>query len=158
MQHHPGSWYIPWGVPLQKMLAVPFNPAAGYHQMTSNQPQIAATAQAPPPTQSQQQYSHQLQAMHHNAIHQQALHPAAAAAMFTPLTLRSFVTHPHLNLNQQPIPAQQSQQPITNQNQSQLTALNLNNVGVLPVRQTTTATPTNTGLILPMRKVYIVYF
>ena len=42
MQHHPGSWYIPWGVPLQKMMAVPFNPAtaaAGYHQ-----PQITAAA------------------------------------------------------------------------------------------------------------------
>lgn len=167
MQHHPGSWYLgPWGVPLQKMLAVPFNPAAGY------QPQIAAAAvqqaaQAPPQqTQSQQPspysaHHHQLhQAMHHNhaaAIHQQLnqqLHPAAAAAMFTPLTLRSFVTHPHLNLSQQPIPtaAQSQQQPISSQTQSQLTALNLNNVSVVPVRQT--ATPTNTtGLILPMRKV-----
>ncbi|KAG5676306.1 hypothetical protein PVAND_006153 [Polypedilum vanderplanki] len=172
MQHHPGSWYLgPWGVPLQKMLAVPFNPAAGY------QPQIAAAAvaqtaaatQGPPPqTQTQQPshphpygapHHHQLhQAMHHNhaaaAIQlNQQLHPAAAAAMFTPLTLRSFVTHPHLNLSQQPIPAAQpQQQPITNQTQSQLTALNLNNVGVVPVRQT--ATPTNTtGIILPMRKV-----
>jgi len=167
MQHHPGSWYIPWGVPLQKMLAVPFNPAAaaaGYHQP----PQIAAAAvqqaQAPPPpthTQSQQQqytHHHQLhQAMHHNhaaaALHQQ-LHPAAAAAMFTPLTLRSFVAHPHLNMSQQPMSAaQQPQQAITNQTSSQLTALNqLTNVGVVPVRQT--ATPNNTtGLILPMRKV-----
>lgn len=167
MQHHPGSWYIPWGVPLQKMLAVPFNPAAagGY------QPQIAAAAvqqaQAqPPPNQTQQSpYSHhQLQAMHHNhaaaAIHQQLnqqLHPAAAAAMFTPLTLRSFVAHPHMNMSQQPIPtaAQQPQQPITSQTQSQLTALNLNNVGV--VRQTTTPTNT-TGLILPMRKVFFSNF
>lgn len=167
MQHHPGSWYLgPWGVPLQKMLAVPFNPAAAGYQ-----PQIAAAAvqqaQAPPPTQQQQNpYSHHQihhQAMHHNhhaaaAIHQQLnqqLHPAAAAAMFTPLTLRSFVAHPHLNLSQQPIPtaAQSQQQPISSQTQSQLTALNLNNVGVVPVRQTTT-TPTNTtGLILPMRKV-----
>jgi hypothetical protein len=164
MQHHPGSWYLhnPWGVPLQKMLAVPFNPqTAGYQQQT-------------PPTQSQQPspfnpaaaaHHHQLQqAMHHNhaaaAIHQQLnhqqIHPAAAAAMFTPLTLRSFVTHPHLNLSQQPMPtaAQPQQQPITSQTQSQLTTLNLNNVGVVPVhnnRQTTT--PTNTGLILPMRKV-----
>lgn len=149
------------------MLAVPFNPAAagGY------QPQIAAAAvqqaQAPPPPNQTQQspYSHhQLQAMHHNhaaaAIHQQLnqqLHPAAAAAMFTPLTLRSFVGHPHLNLGQQPIPTaaqQQPQQPITSQTQSQLTALNLNNVGVVPVRQTTTPTNT-TGLILPMRKVLL---
>ncbi len=166
MQHHPGSWYLgPWGVPLQKMLAVPFNPAAAGYQ-----PQIAAAAvqqaQAPPPNQQQQNpYSHhQLHnpAIHHNhhhaaaAIHQQLnqqLHPAAAA-MFTPLTLRSFVAHPHLNLSQQPIPtaAQPQQQPISSQTQSQLTALNLNNVGVLPVLQT--ATPTNTtGLILPKRKV-----
>lgn len=173
MQHHPGSWYLgPWGVPLQKMLAVPFNPAAAGYQP----PQIAAatvaqnTSQGPSPQAQNQQPSHPYsaaahhhplhQAMHHNhaaaAIHQQLnqqLHPAAAAAMFTPLTLRSFVTHPHLNLSQQQIPtAAQPQQPITNQTQSQLTALNLNNVGVLPVRQTTT--PTNTpGIILPMRKV-----
>lgn len=168
MQHHPGSWYIPWGVPLQKMLAVPFNPAPGGYQ-----PQIAAAAvqqaqaQQQPPNQSQQSpYSHhQLQAMHHNhaaaAIHQQLnqqLHPAAAAAMFTPLTLRSFVTHPHLNLGQQPMPsAQQPQQPITSQTQSQLTTLNLNNVGVVPVRQTNTPT-NNTGLILPMRKVDFLIF
>lgn len=170
MQHHPGSWYIPWGVPLQKMMAVPFNPAAaaGY------QPQIAAAAvqqaQAPQPQNQTQQspYTHhQLQAMHHNhaaaAIHQQLnqqLHPAAAAAMFTPLTLRSFVAHPHMNMSQQPMPssAQQPQQSITSQNQSQLTALNLNNVGVVPVRQTNTPTHNNTGLILPMRKVFFLIF
>lgn len=168
MQHHPGSWYIPWGVPLQKMMAVPFNPAAaaGY------QPQIAAAAvqqaQAPPPPNQTQQspYSHhQLQAMHHNhhaaALHQQLnqqLHPAAAAAMFTPLTLRSFVGHPHMNLSQQPMSAaaQQPQQPISSQTQSQLTALNLNNVGVVPVRQTNTPNNT-TGLILPMRKVFLIF-
>ncbi|CAG9797024.1 unnamed protein product [Chironomus riparius] len=173
MQHHPGSWYLgPWGVPLQKMLAVPFNPtAAGYQP-----PQITSaavgqtTSQGTSPQAHNQQTSHPYsaaahhhplhQAMHHNhaahAIHQQLnqqLHPAAAAAMFTPLTLRSFVTHPHLNLSQQTIPtAGQPQQPITNQTQSQLTALNLNNVGIVPVRQTTT--PTNTpGIILPMRKI-----
>ncbi|XP_072378716.1 pseudouridylate synthase RPUSD2-like isoform X3 [Diabrotica undecimpunctata] len=28
MQHHPGSWYLPWGVPLQKMVAVPIPAAA----------------------------------------------------------------------------------------------------------------------------------
>jgi hypothetical protein len=160
MQHHPGSWYIPWGVPLQKMLAVPaFNPAAAGYQ-----PQMAAAPQAPqpqPPNQAQQSpYSHQhhphphhpLQTMHPNAA--LPMHPAAAA-MFTPLTLRSFMAHPHLNLSQQPIPtatAQQSQQPISSQTQSQLTALNLNNVGVVPVRQTTTSANT-TGLILPMRKI-----
>lgn len=167
MQHHPGSWYIPWGVPLQKMLAVPaFNPAAGGYQ-----PQMAAAPQAPqpqPPNQAQQSpYSHPhhphphphhpLQTMHPNAA--LPMHPAAAA-MFTPLTLRSFMTHPHLNLSQQPIPtatAPQSQQPIASQTQSQLTALNLNNVGVVPVRQTTTSANT-TGLILPMRKVSTIVF
>uniref|UniRef100_A0A182QWC6 Uncharacterized protein n=1 Tax=Anopheles farauti TaxID=69004 RepID=A0A182QWC6_9DIPT len=91
MQHHPGSWYIPWGVPgmgLQKMLAVPFNPAtAGFHQ-----PQIAAAAP------------------------------------------------------QQP-------QLTASQTQSQLTAINLNSVGVVPVRQKATpvSVPSNT-LIMPMRK------
>jgi hypothetical protein len=173
MQHHQGSWYIPWGVPLQKMLAVPaFNPAtAGY------QPQIAAAAvqqaaaqaQPQPPNQTQQSpyshphqhpHHHPLQTMHHNHPAAIQMHPAAAAAMFTPLTLRSFMTHPHLNLSQQPMPtasAQQSQQPITSQTQSQLTALNLNNVGVVPVRQTQTSANT-TGLILPMRKVSIHFF
>lgn len=33
MQHHPGSWYLPWGVPLQKMVAVPIHPAAGLQQL-----------------------------------------------------------------------------------------------------------------------------
>ncbi|XP_070504338.1 pseudouridylate synthase RPUSD2-like isoform X1 [Chironomus tepperi] len=173
MQHHPGSWYLgPWGVPLQKMLAVPFNPAAaGYQPSQISGAAVAQTTSQGPPQQAQSQqpshpysaaaHHHPLhQAMHHNhaaaAIHQQLnqqLHPAAAAAMFTPLTLRSFVTHPHLNLSQQQIPTgAQPQQPITSQTQSQLTALNLNNVGVVPVRQTTT--PTNTpGIILPMRKI-----
>ncbi|CAO1371331.1 unnamed protein product [Diamesa hyperborea] len=192
MQHHPGSWYIPWGVPLQKMMAVPFNPAtaaAGYHQ-----PQIAAAAvqqvthqqqqhqqqhqqhqhQHQQLQQQQQQthqqthqhpnYSHhQLQALHHNLnnssvamnpMQHQQMHPAAAAAMFTPLALRNFVGHPHLNLGQQPIPgaAQQPQQTMTNQTHSQLTSLNLNNIGVMPVRQNTAST-NNTGLIMPMRKI-----
>ncbi|XP_055644221.1 pseudouridylate synthase RPUSD2-like isoform X1 [Toxorhynchites rutilus septentrionalis] len=167
MQHHPGSWYIPWGVPgmgLQKMLAVPFNPAtAGFHQ-----PQIAAAAVQSPPqaslqTASQQQasqqaasYQHQLQhhpaaALHNPAaaaaaavMQHQQLHPAAAAAMFTPLTLRSFVAHPHLNLGQQSLAsAQQQQQQHTPslsgapQTQSQLTALNLNGAigALMPMRQ-----------------------
>lgn len=176
MQHHPGSWYIPWGVPLQKMLAVPaFNPAAA---AAGYQPQIAAAAvqqaaaqaqqqqqQPQPPNQTQQSpyshphhpHHHPLQTMHHNHAAAIQMHPAAAA-MFTPLTLRSFMAHPHLNLSQQPMPTasaqQQSQQPISSQTQSQLTALNLNNVGVVPVRQTTTSANT-TGLILPMRKVSI---
>ncbi|XP_065163302.1 uncharacterized protein [Atheta coriaria] len=29
MQHHPGSWYLPWGVPLQKMVAVPIHHPGG---------------------------------------------------------------------------------------------------------------------------------
>ncbi|XP_058450314.1 pseudouridylate synthase RPUSD2-like isoform X1 [Malaya genurostris] len=165
MQHHPGSWYIPWGVPgmgLQKMLAVPFNPAtAGYHQ-----PQIAAAAvQSPSQVQtashqqaSQQAASYQHQLQHHPAAalhnpaaaaaaaamqHQhQPLHPAAAAAMFTPLTLRSFMAHPHLNLGQQPIATAQQPQhtpsiPGTPPTQSQLTALGLNGAigAIIPMRQ-----------------------
>nr|XP_022916743.1 uncharacterized protein C18B11.02c-like isoform X2 [Onthophagus taurus] len=31
MQHHPGTWYLPWGVPLQKMVAVPIHPAGAMH-------------------------------------------------------------------------------------------------------------------------------
>lgn len=168
MQHHPGSWYIPWGVPLQKMLAVPFNhpgaATAGYH----HQPQIGAAAVQPQQAQhtqqqTQQSYQHQMHsaaALHNSAaaLQHQSMHPAAAAAaaaMFTPLTLRSFVTHPHLNLGQQPLAAaaQQPQQTLSNQTQSQLTALNinLNNLnGVVPVRQNA---QTNGGLIMPMRKV-----
>lgn len=187
MQHHPGQWYFPWGVPLQKMLTVPFNPsqpmaAPGYHQ----QPQMA---QAPPTQQSQQQnpppqtYQQQLSALHNAAaLQHQSFNPAAAAAMFTPLTLRSFVTHPHMNLQQnQQIPgvthqphngggsAQHSQHPNANavnhhhgisavvaQQQSQLTALNINGVNVLPgaVRQHTQHTNVTTGsLMMPMKKV-----
>ncbi|XP_055547337.1 pseudouridylate synthase RPUSD2-like isoform X1 [Wyeomyia smithii] len=201
MQHHPGSWYIPWGVPgmgLQKMLAVPFNPAtAGYHQ-----PQIAAAAVQPQPqvqTAGQQQASqqaasyqhHQLQHHHpaaalHNpaaaaaaaAMQHQPLHPAAAAAMFTPLTLRSFMTHPHLNLGQQPIAT--AQQPLQQHTpsiagtpgptQSQLTALGLNGAlgAIVPMRQQqqqpqpqqqqppqqkTPASVSTGTLIMPMRKI-----
>ncbi|XP_065090800.1 pseudouridylate synthase RPUSD2-like isoform X1 [Ochlerotatus camptorhynchus] len=172
MQHHPGSWYIPWGVPgmgLQKMLAVPFNPAtAGYHQ-----PQIAAAAVQPPPqvqTAGQQQVSQQAASYHHQhqlhqhhpaaalhnpaaavaaaaAMQHQSLHSAAAAAMFTPLNLRSFMAHhpaAHLNLGQQPIAAAQQPQhtsssiPGSPQTQSQqLTALGLNGAigAMVPMRQ-----------------------
>ncbi|KAF5270525.1 hypothetical protein FQR65_LT17837 [Abscondita terminalis] len=28
---HPGSWYLPWGVPLQKMVAVPIHPPGALH-------------------------------------------------------------------------------------------------------------------------------
>lgn len=33
MQHHPGQWYLPWGVPLQKMVAVPIHPATQLQQL-----------------------------------------------------------------------------------------------------------------------------
>lgn len=42
MQHHPGSWYLPWGVPLQKMVAVPIHPAAGLQQF--NHPALVQPA------------------------------------------------------------------------------------------------------------------
>lgn len=170
MQHHPGSWYIPWGVPLQKMM-MPFNPANSQMNSQMNPfnpagasagyPQIAAAA-VQSPQQTQQSYQHhQMHQLHHNSaaaavLQHQQLHPAAAA-MF-----RNFVGHPHgqqqiLAMGQQQIPGQpqQPQQQITNQTQSQLTQLNLNSVGVLPVRQNT---PTNTGLIMPMRKVCALYW
>ncbi|XP_021702395.1 RNA pseudouridylate synthase domain-containing protein 2 isoform X1 [Aedes aegypti] len=206
MQHHPGSWYIPWGVPgmgLQKMMAVPFNPAtAGFHQ-----PQIAAAAVQPPPqvqTAGQQQASQQAASYHHQhqlhqhhpaaalhnpaaavaaaaAMQHQALHPAAAAAMFTPLNLRSFMAHhpaAHLNLGQQPIATAQQPQhtqsaiPGTPQTQTQqLTALGLNGAigAMVPMRQqqpapqqpgmppqsqkTATNVVSTSTLIMPMRKI-----
>ncbi|XP_050309149.1 pseudouridylate synthase RPUSD2-like isoform X2 [Anthonomus grandis grandis] len=30
---HPGTWYLPWGMPLQKMVAVPLHPATGHLQL-----------------------------------------------------------------------------------------------------------------------------
>lgn len=43
MQHHPGSWYLPWGVPLQKMVAVPIHPAGlqQLHHPALMQPMLA---------------------------------------------------------------------------------------------------------------------
>lgn len=100
MQHHPGAWYMPWGVPLQKInqIAFPFHPtvaAVGYHQ---TQPTQVATGPPPPNTHQQQQHTpqthHQTYQQHQmhpaTALHQQLHHPAAAAAMFTPL-LRTFI-------------------------------------------------------------------
>lgn len=178
MQHHPGSWYLPWGVPLQKMMAVPLHPAAvGYAQP---QPATAAACQVPstqPPQQPpQQNYQHQLHhaaaaaaALHHTSAalhhhhhphphhhHPQTIHPAAAAAMFTPLSLRTFITPSpnHLGLAaQQPLtPAaavQQTPPTATNQTQSQLAAMNLN-VGVVTMRQ---ASPGN--VLMPVKKVLL---
>ncbi|KAK9888711.1 hypothetical protein WA026_000939 [Henosepilachna vigintioctopunctata] len=28
MQHHPRPWYLPWGVPMQKMMAVHYHPGS----------------------------------------------------------------------------------------------------------------------------------
>ncbi|XP_031617525.1 RNA pseudouridylate synthase domain-containing protein 2-like isoform X1 [Contarinia nasturtii] len=131
MQHHPGSaWYMPWGVPLQKMaLAVPFHPtvaAVGYHHQTQ-QPGVQVAAG--PTTQHQQQQhtpshhqTYQTHQMHPAtaALHQQLQHHhPAAAAMFTPLSLRTFIspTPNHMNLGQQALTnvgslvAAQHQQP-----------------------------------------------
>lgn len=65
MQHHPGSWYLPWGVPLQKMLAVPMHPgvaAVGYHQPQGGAAAVQAAnvgpTAAPPQTHPQQQQTH----------------------------------------------------------------------------------------------------
>lgn len=172
MQHHSGSWYLPWGVPLQKMLAVPFNHpgAVGYHQTPQQPIQVPSTQH-----QQHQNYQHQIHhpaLQHHTsaaaaaaAIHQQ-IHPAAAAAMFTPLSLRTFInpTGNHMSLGQQPT-LQSAVQPTTNQtipnqNQTQLGAINLN-VGVVPIRQAnaTGAGTISTGtMILPVKKVGIFVF
>lgn len=151
--HHPGSWYLPWGVPLQKMLmTIPHHPQAatvfhpdGQTQMPTSPtyPLTSATAagqvlsqalvqQGPPPQtphqqqqQSQSSHSptnghlsahrpghfqhHPMHPHHHAHLHPQHHHPhhhhphhqhaqqmhqhAAAAAMFTPISLRSFLGH-----------------------------------------------------------------
>lgn len=175
MQHHPGSWYIPWGVPLQKMLAVPMHPGAAAAAAASgyphpHQPQPGATAVQVPSPQHQQHQAAQHQnyqfnpaaaaALHHSAA-LQSLHPAAAAAMFTPLSLRAFLSPPHnhhLGLTQQPLttPGVVQQQPppqtIPNQTQSQLTAMNLN-VGLVPIRQTTSNPVPNGSMLMQVKKV-----
>lgn len=104
MQHHPGSWYMPWGVPLQKMLAVPLHhpsvATVGYHQsQAAAAVQVAGGPNAQQPTHHQTYQQHQL----HPALHQQLHHPGAAAAMFTPLSLRTFIsqTPNHMSLGQQ---------------------------------------------------------
>lgn len=146
MQHHPGSWYMPWGMPLQKMLAVPLHPAVaavGYHQsQAAAAAAAAAAANVPvpqvPPTHPQQQP--QPQPPHHQsypqhqmhpaaAMHQQLHHPVSAAAMFTPLSLRTFIspTPNHMSLGQQTLTnvaavvaaQQQQQQSQSHQQQSQ---------------------------------------
>lgn len=49
--HHP-SWILPWGVPLQKMVAVPIHPAAvnPHHPglQLQHHPAAAATVHVPP--------------------------------------------------------------------------------------------------------------
>lgn len=154
--HHPGSWYLPWGVSLQKMLVtIPHHPqattvyhadgiAAGQTQMPTSPtyPLTTATGQVlsqallqqgpPPQTPHQQQQSqsshsptnghlsahrpgqfqptshlhHPMHPHHHGHMppqhhhhhphhqHAQQIHQhAAAAAMFTPISLRSFLGH-----------------------------------------------------------------
>lgn len=176
--HHPGSWYLPWGVPLQKMLAVPMHHpgAVGYqHQgaaiQVPTQPQQHQQHQQAPPPQTYQHQIHPALQHHSNAaaaaaaLHQQ-LHPAAAAAMFTPLSLRQFMnpSASHLSLGQQQT-LQSAVQPATNQNlqtqnQSQLGAINLN-VGVVPIRQSSAAGAgsISTGtMIMPVKKVSLYRF
>lgn len=164
--HHPGSWYLPWGVPLQKMMAVPMHHpgAVSYHQ--SQQP-LQVPNQTPQQHQQHQQqphqtYQHQMHPalQHHNpaALHQQ-LHPAAAAAMFTPLSLRTFINPSanHLSLSQQQQLATAVQQspnpPLQSQSQTQLGAINLN-VGVVPIRQNNGPGTISPGtMMMPVKKV-----
>lgn len=156
--HHPGSWYLPWGVPLQKMLAVPMHhpgAAVGFHQ-----PPQATALQVPSSTQHQN-YQHQIHpaALHHSsaALHQ-PIHPAAAAAMFTPLSLRTFINPSgnHLSLSPQQTMTSsvqaQSNQTLQSQKQSQLAAINLN-VGVVPIRPANSSTLSSGSMIMPVKKV-----
>lgn len=133
-------------MPLQK-IAFPFHPtvaAVGYQQ-----PPVATGP--PPPNTHQQQHTaqthhqtYQQHQMHQTALHQQLHHPAAAAAMFTPLSLRTFIpdtlsdiqcprtfmgNRNHMNLSQQALTnvaslvATQHQQPLqATQQQTQVSS------------------------------------
>lgn len=171
--HHPGSWYLPWGVPLQKMLAVPMHPGAaavGFHHQ-SQAAAAAAAIQVPSNTQHQN-YQHQMHPalQHHSsaaaaALHQ-SLHPAAAAAMFTPLSLRTFINPSanHLSLSPQQTltsaavqaAAATSNQPLQSQTQTQIATINLNG-NVVPIRSANGGTISSGSMILPVKKV-IYYF
>ncbi|XP_055680387.1 pseudouridylate synthase RPUSD2-like isoform X2 [Lutzomyia longipalpis] len=166
MQHHPGSWYLPWGVPLQKML-VPLHPSpAGFHPQAaaaaaaaqSGAVQVsAATQQA---TQQQNyQHIHPAAALHHPSagLHQPPMHPAAAAAMFTPISLRTFLGPSHnLSLGQQTlsgtVQATQPPPPLSSQTTTQMAGINLN-VGVVPVRQNAPSGVASNGLLMPIKKI-----
>lgn len=170
--HHPGSWYLPWGVPLQKMLAVPMHhpgaPSIGFHQS----PQATALQVQQSSAQQHQNYQHQIHpalAAHHTsaALHQ-PIHPAAAAAMFTPLSLRTFINPSgnHLSLSPQQTMTSAVQQASSNQSlqsqkqqQSQLAAINLN-VGVVPIRSTNSNNNTlsSGSMIMPVKKVISFFF
>lgn len=183
MQHHPGSWYMPWGVPLQKMLAVPLHhpsvATVGYHQS-----QAAAAVQVAPGLNGQQPTHHQTYQQHqlHPALHQQLHHPgAAAAAMFTPLSLRTFIspisptptsqqtshlhqnaqshhqTHSHAHAHTHSNAQMQHSAAVSTHshtNQSPLgTAINLN-VGCVPLRQNSVGNMSNAGaMMIPVQKV-----
>ncbi|GAB0089014.1 hypothetical protein DMENIID0001_034900 [Sergentomyia squamirostris] len=167
MQHHPGSWYLPWGVPLQKML-VPLHPStAGFHQQAaaaaaaaaqSGAVQVTAATQQAPQQQNYQHIHHPAAALHHPSagLHQAPMHPAAAAAMFTPISLRTFLGPSHnLNLGQQTLSgAVQATQPppLSSQTTTQMAGINLN-VGVVPVRQTAPSSVATNALLMPVKKV-----
>ncbi|KAJ6649641.1 hypothetical protein Bhyg_04879 [Pseudolycoriella hygida] len=136
--------------------AVSFHQPQQPIQVPSQTPQ---QHQQPPPHQT---YQHQMHPalQHHNpaALHQQ-LHPAAAAAMFTPLSLRTFINPSanHLSLSQQQQLATAVQQspnpPLQSQSQTQLGAINLN-VGVVPIRQNNGPGTISPGtMMMPVKKV-----
>ncbi|XP_055921831.1 pseudouridylate synthase RPUSD2-like isoform X1 [Eupeodes corollae] len=200
MQHHPGSWYLPWGVPLQKMLAVPFQHPAAVAYASPQSPTAAAVpcpvAQSQhcpnsPQAPNQSYPPHQIHAAvalhrnsnaalhpsaaaaaavarhqhpHPHSHHPQNMHPAAAAALFTPMSLGTFLasSSPHLAGL---AAAQQTLTPCgtvhqqnhlikanpSNQNQSQLAAAMNLNVGVITMRQSNT--PTAAVLPVAMKKI-----
>lgn len=94
MQHHPGSWYMPWGVPLQKMaLAVPFHPtvaAVGYQTQTPG-----VQVGAGPTTQHQPHQQQQHTQSHHQTYQTHQMHPATAALhqQIQVYTYRPFSVH-----------------------------------------------------------------
>lgn len=110
MQHHSGSWYLPWGLPLQKMLALP--PAALH-------PGAAAAAAHGGGALFHHPHQHGFNLPHHTAT-------AMLSGLPSPLathTLHTFVTAATPGANAQ-IPNAPQQQQI--QQSSQQNPHNLN--------------------------------
>lgn len=101
MHHHPnGAWVtLPWALPFQKLVAVPFPVQHPYHALpNAAAAAAAATASAAP----------QLIALHPAAAHGAAAAAAAAASSASlPAALQSFVPAATFSLQPQPLTIRQ---------------------------------------------------